>query len=395
MSSAAPIDALATRLRPHYSRFLDPIDARGEILLTGHSHQAWPDVARDGQIEAWDDAARFVDDKWDRVFGELIPELQRHVAMRLGSSRPTDLALGQNTHELVYRLASCFPPNATVVTTDSEFHSLRRQLTRFEEDGARIVRVPVDDARTFAGRFLDAVRTESPAWVALSYVLFTTSRVITELPEILAELAKRDVPVLVDVYHAFNVLTLDVDRWPGRVFVTGGGYKYAQSGEGVCWMLLPEAARTMRPRQTGWFSHFAGLDGAQGAIDYGDGGARFLGSTFDPTSVYRAVHVMRFFEREGLTPAVLTAQSQAQTGVLMHEIRRAGLNLRGLELATPDTGRGGFVTLRTPRAAALKKALRAAGVHTDVRGELLRLGPAPYLRTEQLEDAVLRLASLA
>jgi selenocysteine lyase/cysteine desulfurase len=280
------------------------------------------------------------------------------------------------------------------VTTDSEFHSLRRQLTRFEEDGARIVRVPVDGAPSFAARFLDAVRATSPAWVALSYVLFTTSRVMTELPEILAELAARDVPVLVDVYHAFNVLELYVDRWPGRVFVTGGGYKYAESGEGVCWLLVPEAAHTMRPRQTGWFSHFAGLDGVQRGIDYGEGGARFLGSTFDPTSFYRAVHVMRFFEREGLTPAVLAAQSRAQTGLLIDAFDRAGLAARGIELATPREHRGGFVTLKTPCAAALKQGLRAAGVHTDVRGELLRFGPAPYVRAAELERAIAVLASL-
>ena len=40
-------------LAEHYARF-----RVGErLLLTGHSHQAWPDVAREGVLEAYDDAA--------------------------------------------------------------------------------------------------------------------------------------------------------------------------------------------------------------------------------------------------------------------------------------------------------------------------------------------------
>ena len=40
------------------------------LLLTGHSHQAWPDVAREGQLEAFEDAALCVDEKWDRAFAK-------------------------------------------------------------------------------------------------------------------------------------------------------------------------------------------------------------------------------------------------------------------------------------------------------------------------------------
>ena len=52
------------RLRAHYAAFTKP----GRALLTGHSHQAWPDAAREGMIEAFEDAAAHVDDKWERAF---------------------------------------------------------------------------------------------------------------------------------------------------------------------------------------------------------------------------------------------------------------------------------------------------------------------------------------
>jgi hypothetical protein len=58
--------SLAERLAPHYSRFR----VAERLLLTGHSHQAWPDVALEGQIEAFADAAELVDGKWERAFAK-------------------------------------------------------------------------------------------------------------------------------------------------------------------------------------------------------------------------------------------------------------------------------------------------------------------------------------
>jgi kynureninase len=49
---------------------------------------------------------------------------------------------------------------------------------------------------------------------------------------------------------------------------------------------------------------------------------------------------------------------------------------------------GGFLALRSPVAAALVRGLHARGVSTDSRGEILRLGPAPYLSDRQLRDAM-------
>jgi hypothetical protein len=63
-------------LAPHYSRF----DVSNRLLLTGHSHQAWPDRALDGQLQAWLDAARYVDEKWEHAFA-------RADRVRLGYAR--------------------------------------------------------------------------------------------------------------------------------------------------------------------------------------------------------------------------------------------------------------------------------------------------------------------
>jgi kynureninase len=52
---------------------------------------------------------------------------------------------------------------------------------------------------------------------------------------------------------------------------------------------------------------------------------------------------------------------------------------------------GGFLALRSPRAGTLSDRLRERGVLTDFRGEILRLGPAPYLSDAQLEQAMAEL----
>ncbi len=49
---------------------------------------------------------------------------------------------------------------------------------------------------------------------------------------------------------------------------------------------------------------------------------------------------------------------------------------------------GGFLTLTSPHAASLHRALRERGVFCDTRDDVLRLGPAPYLSDRQLKDAL-------
>ena len=147
-------------------------------------------------------------------------------------------------------------------------------------------------------------------------------------------------------YHAFNALELNVNRWPGCVFVVGGGYKYAQTGEGACWMLLPQHAERFRPVYTGWFADFANLDSIAESVSYASGGQRFAGATFDPTALYRGVYVMRFMDEIGLSTSVLRRLSLAATGLVIDAFDRLELAKYGLSLATPrePERRGNFVT---------------------------------------------------
>jgi kynureninase len=53
----------------------------------------------------------------------------------------------------------------------------------------------------------------------------------------------------------------------------------------------------------------------------------------------------------------------------------------------PAERRGGFLALRCADAPGLSRALRDRGILTDTRGEVLRLGPAPYVSEGQLLEA--------
>ena len=54
----------------------------------------------------------------------------------------------------------------------------------------------------------------------------------------------------------------------------------------------------------------------------------------------------------------------------------------------PDDRRGGFLAIRTAGAKTIVRDLRMRGVSIDSRRDILRVGPAPYLRDDQLRDAV-------
>ncbi len=375
-------------LRPHYSAFLRP----DRILLTGHSHQAWPDVARQGLSAAFDDAAEHVDDKWQRA-AEVADGVRAAVVERIGGMAD-EIALGQSTHELVSRFLSALDlrRRPRLVTTSGEFHSLDRQLRRLAEEGVEVAFVDAAPHGSLGQRLAAAV-DERTAALLVSTVLFETSTRVGDLGEAIEAAQRAGAEVLLDAYHAFNVVPFRVEELgPDPIFVTAGGYKYAQWGEGCCFLRVPPDTR-LRPVYTGWFSDFTHLDSARnaGAVSYGARPCdRFAGSTYDPASHYRALAVAGFFRENALSVGRLRELSLRQTGRIL-----AGLE--GFDVLTPRSpgDRGGFVALRLAEAAIVVQRLREQGVWVDSRGGVLRLGPAPYTTDDEIDRALEILRQLA
>jgi selenocysteine lyase/cysteine desulfurase len=349
-------------------------------------------VARDGLLRSFDDAAQHVDDKWEAAFA-MADRVRRGAAERIGA-HAHEIALGASTHELVARFLSALDLRARprLVTSRGEFHSAHRQLSRLREVGVEVVMVDALPASTLAERLGDALDDRTAA-VLVSSVLFETSSIVPGLAALAQRARARGIEVLVDAYHAFGVVPFAIEDLGADVFVVAGGYKYAQWGEGCCFLRVPSSS-TLRPVYTGWFADFASLAAPRtddARVGYGPRPAdRFAGSTYDPASHYRAAAVLDFFDARGLDVPRLRALSLAQT-------RRILEGLEGADVRTPraDAERGGFVSIRVQHANAVVEKLRAEGILTDARGELLRLGPAPYVTNDELDRAVAAVRRLA
>jgi kynureninase len=383
----------AVDLAREYARFR----VSERVLLTGHSHQAWPDVSFEAQQRAWLDAAELVDGKWEKAFEQA--DRVRAGFRRLLNDPGGDIALGQNTHELVTRLLSALDLRARprLITTDGEFHTIRRQLDRLREEAIDVVKIAARPADTLAGRLAAAV-DDGTACVLVSSVLYETAEIVPDLAAIARACGTHGAALLVDAYHHLNVVPFDVHALGlDGAFVTGGGYKYCQLGEGNCFLRIP-AGCTLRPVITGWFSEFATLEQALrgGAIAYGTGAARFAGATYDPASHYRAASVFAFHEQRKLTAERLRQINRRQIALLEDGVESLDLDpaIAAIE-PIPDGRRGGFLAIRSPHAARLSAGLHTHGVLTDFRGDVLRLGPAPYVTDDQLRHATDALADAA
>jgi len=365
------------------------------LLLTGHSHQAWPDCGFAAQRQAWLDAAEFVDDKWPHVFAKGA-EVQHGFARLLGEPDAT-IALDQNTLDLVVRFVSALPlrTRPRIIATDGEFHTIRRLLDRLaEEASVAVVRIAATPVETLADRLALTVDARTSA-VLCSSVLYQTSRIVPGLPHLAEACAKYGAELLIDAYHHLNVVPFDLSGLE-QAYIVGGGYKYCQLGEGACFLRLPRDC-VLRPLTTGWFTEFDALAASsQGRVGYGRGGMRFAGATFEPTSYYRAAAVFAYFRERGLTPDVLREVSQHQVCLLAERFDALDLDpsliRRDRDVALDQIG--GFMVLWTDRAGEISLRLKEAGVWADHRGNALRLGPAPYLCDAQLVDAIFKLGDV-
>jgi len=374
-------------LASHYQRFR----VAERLLLSGHSHQAWPDVGFEGQQQAWLDAAEYVDAKWEHAFARA--ESVRQSYSRLLDDTGGAIALAENTHELLIKFLSALPlvDHPRIVTTDGEFHAMRRQLDRLAEEGIEVVKVPADNATEVAERMAGEVNDRTAA-AMVSAVFYQNANIVPNLSIVAKSCRRHGVPLLVDAYHVLNVIPYSIrEEQLEDAYFVGGGYKYCQLGEGNAFLRLP-ANCELRPVVTGWYSEFDTMTETkrQGEVLYGGGPWRFAGATYDPTSHYRAAAVFEFFDEHELTPRVLREVSQHQIKLIAERFDALSLppHIITREYDTPIESIGGFMVLRSPHAGQLQRLLYEAGVYTDSRAEYLRLGPAPYLSDAQIVEAV-------
>jgi kynureninase len=382
-------------LARHFSRFFAADPNRQHFCA--HSHHPWPDATEAAHARYWTDSNELADRKWDRVFGEVVPKAQAHVARILGLSHPKQIAFAPSTHDFVTRLYSCLEGDGPfrILTTAHEFHSFRRQTRRMAEAG----RVSVHEVAgppwdTFAERFAAAARSEPWDMVWLSHVFYDSAFVVEELERIIEATSGKSI-VVVDGYHAFCALPVDLSRIEHRVFYLAGSYKYAMAGEGACVLAVPPGCR-LRPVDTGWFATFSGLTGAQSEeVPYSDDGFRFWGATFGACGLYRLNAALDWLESTGTTIADVHRHARRMQDRFIAGLERLKLaELRVADLVLQaGTPRGNFLVFDVDDAEARYRRLSDAHIGIARRDRRLRFGFGVYHDEPQVDRLLETLAT--
>ena len=368
--------------KPLFAKSLGASPSR--LHFAAHSHHLWPDASYEGQVRCWEDAATLADNKWDKVMGEVWPEAQSHVAAELGSGDPSAIVFASNTHDHIIRLFAACPKEEgrplRVLTSDGEFHSARRQMARWSEEGAiGLSKVAAEPFEDFSERFLSEARTGNHDLIMVSHVLFNSGRLFDLVTE-LAALARPEGPwVVVDGYHAFMAVEAPiVPSIASSIFYLGGGYKYAMAGEGMGFMHCPPGFGP-RPPITGWYAEFGDLTAPPGSqVGYTRDAMRFMGATFDPSALYRFNSIRRTLEENGISTGRVAARVAGLQSLMIESLR--GTALGEAELLNPLDSRphARFFAFRDGRGQRWCANLMARGCVTDVRGDVLRVGFGLY-----------------
>jgi selenocysteine lyase/cysteine desulfurase len=380
-----------------YQRFLQANS--GVQHFACHSHHYWPDVTRNAALAYWDDSARLVDDKWDFIFGEKVPKVQQQIAQLLQLTKPQQIVFAPNTHELLFRLLSCFDWQhpLKILATDSEFHSFSRQIKRLSElPNLELVLVPTEPFASFEQRFVEESQKLQPDLVFCSQVFFNSGVAIADLTTFVAAIADvTDATIAIDGYHGFMALPTDLSVLEGRIFYLAGSYKYAQGGEGCCFMVVPKDNQ-FRPLYTGWFAEFGTLAQAKTTqVQYSQDGYQFAGATMDFTALYRLEAVLDLYQQQQITvSAVHQHVQQLQQAFLAELERQLHPILNSAALLEKDLlQHGHFLTFKLPttqQVAELADYLKCHKIHTDYRGDRLRFGFAPYQEAADFDLSCLR-----
>lgn len=360
-----------------FSRSLSAAPDR--LHFAAHSHSLWPDASLDGQMACWADAAQLADHKWDRVMGPVWAEAQRHIARELSLPDPASVCFATNTHDFLVRIVSTLSARPIrVLATKGEFHSFTRQMVRWVEAGKIVLDTVAPD------KLMAAAWGGDHDLIFASQILFNSGEAIADL-DLLASLGRPEGPwVVIDGYHGFMAVPTDLTHSAAHAFYLGGGYKYAMAGEGVAFLHAP-AGFAPRPEVTGWYAAFDTLEAGQDKVGYAPDGRRFLGSTFDPSGLYRFNAVQAMLQDNGLTTPVISAHVTALQRQFATSATMTGLT----PLNPPGDGpQARFLAYRGRDAAALQARLAERKVVTDVRGDVLRIGFGLYHDEEDVDRLV-------
>jgi selenocysteine lyase/cysteine desulfurase len=351
------------------------------LHFTAHSHHLWPDSARAGHLESYEDSITLTDQKWNKIFSEVIPKVKQQISRLLSYSHPEDIVLAPNTHELICRLLSVFDkPVIHILTTDSEFYSFTRQTDRLAETNkVKLTKISLPLNWQEKEIFLSQLKAElkkKPDLFFLSQVFFNSGFALTE-QDLLFLFKEKDphTMMVVDGYHAFAALPFNLNLFDRKIFYLGGGYKYAMSGEGIAFMIVPPDH--YRPQNTGWFSEMSLLAKSRSSVvEYPFGANAFWGATQDPTPWYRFGSVWDQWEKIKLSVEIIHRHVKELQDFFLRDI-----DLKHASFLKGDELHGHFLTFNFKSQNDCEHFCKTSykdGFIFDSRGSRVRIGFGLY-----------------
>lgn len=370
-----------------------------------------------------------------------MPEAAQHIKDLLGLRGSPDpgtdggyaIEFGHNSHELVTRvLSSRMVENMAsdelafrILTTDTEFYSITRQLNRLLElksDRIVIEAVPIEPLESFPERFAAAARAgcqKSPRgpfdFVYCSQCVYSTqetivpdvpgfaARVSTAMNESAAAECTSLGLFVLDGYHGFGAIPTDLAasaQSGAEMIYVSGLLKHVGSGANCAFMVLPpRIATSIRPLLTGWLADPSVLAAQSSGIRLGSEvgympGLSLMGSTpaFAPcllafNEVMRRwkergitvrlvhAHVMRLHERflSGLQAIDDQLQEQGTTRSVV-----GGITADSLHSLLPSESRSHTLVFDQPDSKAAKEVVDTLryshGIAVDSRKSYVRVG---------------------
>tara|TARA_R110000868_G_scaffold99206_5_gene273170 strand:- start:6543 stop:7688 length:1146 start_codon:yes stop_codon:yes gene_type:complete len=370
--------------KKYYQHFLN---AHGDKLhMACHSHHFWPDITRQATLDYWDDSAKLSDQKWEYFFSQKLPQLQKYIAKNLNLSDPQQIVFAPNTHDLLVRVLSLlnFKKKPMILTTDSEFHSFSRQILKLEEEGlVEVHRLKTQSELSLQEEIKTITRNKSFDLVFISQTFYNSGRTIRDLNQLVNLLSNQGI-IVIDGYHSYMTRELDLSKIENRIYFLSGHYKYAQAGEGLCFMSCPPSK--VNPIITGWFAQIDALAAKQGNVAYPEKAGKFWGSTMDFTPVYRALAVYDLFESADITIAKTHQYICSLQKSFMEIINSLQVDILSESKLLNKVGDAQFLAFDIgTNAQDLESTLRQKGILTDSRGSTLRFGFSLYQDVQDFE----------
>jgi kynureninase len=375
--------ALVEHVFPLFSRVLRR-DAH-ELYLSNHSLGRPPDrMAEDvaSAVGAWYSG---MDGAWGPWFDELTG-FRCKTAQLTGAPRPDCIVPKSSAGQGLRAVLNSFPEPPRVLTTTAEFDSIELILQQYAARGRAVVEqvAPRADGQVHTEDLI--ARLRGMDLVVVSHVFFATGQVLSGLAELIHAAHAAGAKVLLDCYHSYGALPLDLSGL-GADFAVGGSYKYLRGGPGCSWLYVHPRwlDRGLSTLDVGWFAKKEPF-GYERAMtpELAAGGDGWLESTFAPLPLFQA--------RAGLDFVLAMGVERLRTYSLTQKQLLSGLlTERGIAHFGAGAEHGAFVTIPHPDPMRLAERMKRAGVNADARHAGLRLCPDVLTTEAQLAEAVERL----